>query len=97
MQHVLTGTGGQQASAVDMSYEEFREGNFYWCQDFTCAKRSHDSDVEHEITKGTLRLDIRFEFPITEPVYVFIISEYPARMTVYPSRQVLLHQIQAIS
>ena len=91
MQHVLSGGGGQQPSAVDLSFEEFKKGNFYWMQDLTRSRRSHDGRVLHETVEGTLRLDVRFEKPISAPLNVFLISEYPARISVAPSRKVIYH------
>lgn len=86
MQQTLVGC--QRPYGVDLSFEEFCQGSFYFGADFTKPRRAYDSQVLHETTEGSLRLDIKFEKATKCVINVFILAIYGTRVTIHKNRRV---------
>lgn len=87
---------GNRPYGVDLSYEEFINGSFYFSADFTKPRRAHDNQVLHQTQHGSLRLDIRFENAISCVVNVFLLAEFPSRVSIHKDRRVVYHFVNEV-
>ena len=87
--HMLQQTySGTRKNGLDLTWEQFKRSAFIYTTDFTKARRANDNRAWHKIRQGSLRLDVFFEKAPTRPLSVFILSEYPTRVSVLKDRMV---------
>ena len=96
LNETLVGPSSKVPHGINLTPESFAEGNFCWAQDFTRPRRGHDQTVLHESLEGSLRLDLRFKEGTNKILNVFLLEEYPARVTVHQDRRVVYHWVDKV-
>ena len=84
-----------RASDIDlqMSYKDFKRGNFFLLFDLTLDERGWDSKARHHTVTDSLTLKGQFDEVTPYPLFMFLVREFNSDFTINQSRRAVYRAV----